>query len=363
MAHLFQKTDPISPRQKRKIRDILLIKMRYIGDTVLVTPLIDAIKAHIPHARIHLLVNKSVEDIVVDHPSLYQVHVFDYGRANRSLGYLFRFLRRLIQNRFQLVIDLTRNDRSALITILSGARYRLGYDGAIFPKNLVYTHTVPYYFGQVHTVDHHLSMGELLGFHHASPHPRLPVSADRIGIVMQRLKQAGMRLDAPYAVIHPGARRWYKRWPEERFAEIGDRLFQSLNLQVVLSGGSKDAKTCRRIENLMTAPCVNTAGRLPLADLPALIRQAGILIGNDSSPIHIATAVNTPSVSLFGPTQWEAWRPRRRHDIAIAAVFPCRPCGHSRPDCPHGSDYCMNVITVDRVWAAVKSIIEQLQES
>jgi len=350
--------DPITSRQKRKIRDILLIKMRYIGDTILVTPLIDAIKAHIPHARIHLLVNKGVEDIFADYPSLYKVHAFDYGQAKSSLGYVFRFLQRLIHNRFQLVIDLTRNDRSALFTILSGARYRLGYDGAVFPKNWAYTHTVAYYFGQVHTVDHHLFMGDLLGFHHAYENPRLRVSGDRINIVMQRLKRAGMRVDEPYAIIHPGARRWYKSWPEQRFAEIGNRLSQNTNLQVLLSGGPEDANTCRRIEALMTAPCFNMAGLLSLADLPALIQQATILIGNDSSPIHIATAVNTPTVSLFGPTQWEAWRPRRRHDITLAAVFPCRPCGHARPDCPRGTAYCMSAITVENVWAAVQRIIE-----
>ena len=85
--------------------------------------------------------------------------------------------------------------------------------------------------------------------------------------------------------------------------------------------------------------------------------RQGSLIGNDSAPIHIATAVKTPTVTLFGPTKWECWYPRRKHDRVIAAEYPCRPCGHAKLNCPLGDEFCMSSISFESVWEAVNEIL------
>jgi heptosyltransferase III len=129
---------------------------------------------------------------------------------------------------------------------------------------------------------------------------------------------------------------------------------------VALSGGTQDEDTCASIAAGMKSRVVNLCGRIPLNRLAALIQESTLLIGNDSAPIHIATAVNTPVIALFGPTPYQAWQPRRPHDrvLDIPVACPCRPCGHSRPDCPLGrAGYCMAHITEAQVWQAVEEIL------
>jgi ADP-heptose:LPS heptosyltransferase len=104
----------------------------------------------------------------------------------------------------------------------------------------------------------------------------------------------------------------------------------------------------------MTARAVNLCGQIALPQLPALIARSELLIGNDSAPIHIATAVNTPVIALFGPTRWENWYPRRDHDVTLTSVYPCRPCGHTKPDCPLGDSFCMSAISMESVWESVR---------
>jgi predicted lipopolysaccharide heptosyltransferase III len=335
-----------SPEQVRKI---LVMKMRYIGDTVLVTPLIRALKQAMPEAAICLLTNREAAPVVKGHPAIDTLLAFDYERAKRDGWYLLRFLLHIRRQRFDLVIDLTRNDRSALFTFASGAPLRLGYEGGPAFYRLAYTHRVPYRFGSIHTVDHHLMMAKCLGLPALERHPDLTVPAEDIRWVRDRLGTAGIDVSRPYALIHPGARRWYKSWPADRFARIGDELIDRYQIHVVLSGGAGDEVTCRRIATDMVGTATNLCGEIPLSRLAALIHQAALLIGNDSAPIHIATAVKTPVIALFGPTRWEAWQPRRDRDITLSADLPCRPCGHGRPDCPLGDAYCLSRIEVERV--------------
>ena len=90
------------------------------------------------------------------------------------------------------------------------------------------------------------------------------------------------------------------------------------------------------------------------------VQAASLLLGNDSAPIHVATAVGTPVIALFGPTRWEDWQPRRPHDKTLGIAFPCRPCGHSQPDCPLGEGYCMSQITEEMVWQAIEERFDKM---
>jgi lipopolysaccharide heptosyltransferase III len=340
-----------------RVKRILIIKMRYIGDTVLATPLITALAQALPEAGISLLTNLEAAPVVKGHPQIDSLMVFDYHRAKRDWRYVLRFFFHIRRQKFDLVMDLTRNDRSALFTLASGAPLRLGYEGGPAFYRLAYTHRVPYRFGSIHTVDHHLLMAESLGLPARERHPDLTVTAEDIRWVRDRLGAAGIDVCRPYALIHPGARRWYKSWPADRFARIGDELIDRYHIQVVLSGGAGDEVACRRIASEMVGSAANLCGKIPLSRLPALIHQAALLIGNDSAPIHVATAVKTPVIALFGPTRWEAWQPRRDQDITLSADLPCRPCGHGRPDCPMGDAYCLSRIPVESVLERIHDIL------
>lgn len=346
--------------RKENIEKILVIKMRYIGDTVLTTPLAACLKKGFPHARLDILVNRGTEPVLQHHPDVDQILAFDYPLSKKRLRYGVEFAFRIRNRGYDLVIDLTNNDRSALFTFISGASVRIGYVSQHrLRRKLAYTCVVDSVLGTLHTVDHHLNMAKALGLETAEIHPFIHVAEDQMRRVEKKLAQMGVDFSKPFVVIHPGARRWYKSWPPDRFAAIGDSVIKRYGVQVLLSGSASDQSTCLTILDHMKYPShvVNVSGQIPLAELPALIRKSVCLIGNDSAPIHIATAVNTPAVALFGATRWEDWYPRRAHDKVIAAEYPCRPCGHARKDCPLGSGYCMGSISFERVSKAVDEVL------
>lgn len=333
--------------------------MRYIGDTVLITPLLKALKTGIPDAQVDALVNKGTHQVLADNPFLGNTLIFDYQRSKRSFGYTLKFIKNIRNKKYDTVIDLTHNDRASLFTLVSGARRRIGYSsGHLLRRKFCYTDVIDSTFGEIHTVDHHLKPAQVLGITVMDHHPFIAVSEERIIGIEKMLLSEGLEKDEPYVVIHPGARRWYKSWPPERFARLGDGIFQEFGGRVIISGGEADRKVCSFIVGNMKHRGFNLAGRVALSDLPALIKKAVCLVGNDSAAIHIATAVKTPAIALFGPTDWKAWYPRRAHDKVIAVEFPCRPCGHSRADCHLGSDYCMAHISEEDVWAIVKKTIQ-----
>jgi predicted lipopolysaccharide heptosyltransferase III len=335
--------------------------MRYIGDTVLVTPLLRALKQAMPDARVHFLVNRQAAGIVEGHPNIDNLIAFDYDRAKGDIRYVIKFMIKIRRLGCDMVMDLTRNDRSALITFISGAAVRMGYTGGGRFQQMAYTHRLPYRFGRIHTVDHHLEMAAALGIPIDDIHPHLAVSAEDRQWIRSMLADHGIGNERPFVVIHPGARRWYKSWPPARFAQVADELMSRYPVQVVLSGGPLDRETCASIAAGMQKRAINLSGKVPLERLAALLRESKLFIGNDSAPIHIATAVNTPVIALFGPTLADTWQPRRAHDrtVEIPGSCPCRPCGHSRPDCPLGREgYCMAQISPQRVWHAIEAILD-----
>lgn len=315
-------------------RSILIIKMRYIGDTILVTPLLRVLKQAMPRTTLHLLVNRQTAGIVKGHPDIDSLIAFDYDRAKRDFRYFFQFLWQIRRLGCDMVMDLTRNDRSALFTFISGAAVRIGYEGTSFFLQKVYTHRLPYRFGRNHTVDHHLDMATALGLPATDVHPHLTVSEPDAGLIRRLLAANGIRAGRPIVLIHPGARRWYKSWPLERFSRIADALMTRYPIQVVLSGGQEDRETCKIIAARMKKRVIDLCGKVSLELLTALIRESILLIGNDSAPIHVATAVNTPVIALFGPTRWEDWQPRRPHDKTLGITFPVAPAAIPGPIVP-----------------------------
>ena len=338
------------------IRKVLLIKLRYIGDAVLVTPLLTSLKAALPNASLDFLVSKVAADILVDQPHINLVYSFDKKKGATST---LRLIRRLRAQDYDLVIDLTNNDRSMLFSRLSGARWRIGFRNRHrLLQRFVYSRVIDSDFGHIHTVDHHLKVAEELGLAIIDRHPFLAVSDKSVERIRCILSRYDIEVTKGYIAIYPGARRWYKSWPSRNFAALADRIVDRYGVSLVFIGGEQDRPVVRQILNEMQNTAVNLAGELGLRDLPAFLKMASCLVGNDSAPIHVATAVKTPVIALFGPTDARAWGPRRKHDITISADFPCKPCGHKNPDCPLGQDYCMSTIKVEQVWESVERVFK-----
>jgi len=332
--------------------------MRYIGDVVLTTPLLKTLKTGLPGIQTHMLVSRGTEAVLSSHPHADRVLCFDSEKAE-NIRYAANFIIRLRKEKYDAVIDLTGNDRSALFTRVSGARVRIGYAGENrLRENLAYNLQIQAVLGSIHTVDHHLKAAEIFGLHAEDIHPFIAVTSDQRLRVNSLLSARGINPSESFAIIHPGARRPYKSWPPERFARIGDYVIRTYGLHLLVSGSREEETVCAAIAEKMREKALNLAGQVPLSDLPALISKSRCLIGNDSAPIHISTAVSTPVIALFGPTDGKIWGPRRAQDRILGAEFPCRPCGHSRAFCPLGEQYCMSAISFASVRAAVDDVLK-----
>ena len=330
---------------------ILITKMRYTGDVLLVTPFIKAIRKAFPKAHLGVLVNKGTEDVLFNNPDVDEIITFD-----RSMGRLAQwgFIRRLKKRKFQTVIDMTNSDRSAWIARLIGAWSRIGVlsDNKFRNKHL-YNILVDRPIS-VHIVQRNLDIAKMLSCKRLKNEPVLNLTDEEL----KKGAELVSSVKKPYAVIHPGARRWYKSWPLEHFASLADKI-KARGVEVVIAGGPDDLESAQKIESLMDEKPANIAGKTSIRELAAVIKGASFFVGNDSAPMHISHVLGTRTIALFGPTDWRVWRPMGEKHFVFAKDVDCSPCGHSK-DCEKVDDWCMRLITVEEVMEAVESIVDEM---
>lgn len=334
----------------KAFRKILVIKLRYIGDVLITTPFIRALKGNLPHAEITVLVPFGAEPVLQGNPGLVEVIPYD---KRQGMGGDLALIRRLRSRSFDASFDLTDADRSAWLGFFSGARYRFGFEGGgILRRRALYTHVIPAPPLRTHQVDRNLFMAESLGLSVGDRSLCLYLSNAEIEMGKAVLHEEGLNTARPYVIIHAAARTAFKSWPADRFAALADRL-HTAGLQVVLTGSDKDRTMVRPVSEHMRTQAIDLTGKTDLRLLAAVIKGAALFVGNDSGPMHIASAVGTPVVALFGPTDWESWYPRGENDIFFSKEIDCRPCGHAT-DCDRGEKSCMGLISLEEVWDGVK---------
>lgn len=337
------------------IKKILVVKLRYIGDTLLTAPLLAALKEAFPEASITALVNRGTESVLAHHPAIAELLPLD-SKALGLAGYL-RFLEDIRRRRFDIAIDLTDADRSALITYWSHAPVRIGFEGkSVLRNRFLYNVLVRADELALHKIDHHLAIVEAMGYPVRHRDLRLFLAPEEREKTRLKIKEKGLNPDRPFIVFHPGARRWYKSWPPEYFSQLGNRVADELQMPLVLSGGPADREATEKIQKGMSHPSFNFAGELTLRELACLFESATLCVLNDSSPMHIAAAVQTPTIALFGLTDPKNWHPRGEAHQVFSQACPCRPYGHGR-ECDQADNHCMRRISVEEIFAAVKARI------
>jgi len=336
------------------VRNILVIKLRYVGDVLLATPVLRALREHYPDATLTMMVNQGTEDMVKHHPDLNEVLVVKRG----GIGEQLRALHQVRQRRFDCVIDLTDGDRSAILTWFSGAPVRIGFNDEHRWRGRLYTTIVPAPSVAVHRVERDLAA--------LTPLPPMGIGSKAGPLVLHTsqededaadrlLREVGvMETDGdmrkPVIVLHPGARYWFKAWPAIRFADLADRLAEVCGYRVLLAGGPDDLEMINAIRAQAKSSLVVMAGRATLLQFAAVLKRCAVFIGNDNGAMHIAAAVGTPVVGLFGPSNPMEWGPRGQKVKAIYKGLDCRPCFH--PTCQRGEQNCMKQISVDEVFRA-----------
>lgn len=342
---------------RRDFSRILLIKLSAVGDVVHTIPVLHQLRRRYPNAEIHWLAKPSVGELVAHHPAVDRIIPFPADgwrhpwrsrlQAPRALWTLIRQLR---AGRYDLVIDLHGQIRTAACTLLTGAPVRIGFDrpraevrhaspralpatayrhgwmGAREGSWLAYTHPIRIETLDRHAVDRYLRVGLLLGFEPAPADFSFPIAkaADLGAAALLREHGIDAAAGGGLVLIAPGTTWETKQWKAEGFAAVA-RHFLAQRMPVALIGARKDQAVCDLVER--DAPGVaNLCGRTSLGELAALMQHAAMVITNDSGPLHLAVALGRPTVSVFGPTDPLWIGPYQRPDATLSAGLSCQPC-------------------------------------
>jgi lipopolysaccharide heptosyltransferase II len=337
-------------------RRILITRLRFIGDIVLTTPVIRSVRAACPESYIAYMGERSAVTLLEQNPFLDEIIPYNYGRPGALEQARVGFL--LNRKRFDLVVDLFGNPRSAVLAWLSGARVRVGPERK--GRGRLYTIRVADDGRPKTAVEFHNGYIAAAGIPATASAPELFLSQDERRDGASYLRWAcgeGKPLEGggPIVGMHPGATWPAKKWLPEKFAGLADMLRSRLGARVIITSGPADVETALAVDSrAVSAPTVLNV--LPLRQLAAVISRCSVFVSNDAGPMHIAAALGVPTVGLFGPGEesiWFPYDPSAGH-TALRRDVPCHPC-HLDFCNRVGEDYmeCMKLLSVDDVFAAV----------
>ena len=348
------------------VKRVLVIKLRHVGDVLLNSPVFTVLDTQLPGVEIDALVYSETFPMLADHPALSRLHCIDRNWKKQSIKKQWRHERQLLKNLrsrdYDLIIHLTEHARGARLVRRLKPAYAVaqsypGKRGRWWRKSFTHTYRIP--SRPRHTVEVHLDALRRLGIYPATEDRRLVLipGADAEIKATELMQQHNLK-QGSYLLIHPTSRWMFKGWSRQGFAEVIQELHNQGHKLVLTS--SPDTAELEVIQQIMAddaeSPVVNLAGQLSLKELAAMIDRASCFIGLDSVPMHIAAAMNTPCIALFGPSDEQTWGPWDVQHKVLTMPYPCRPCGLD--GCGNGklSD-CLMTIDSKEVIAAVEKIL------
>lgn len=379
-----QRTSITLPQTAR----ILVVKLAGIGDLLLATPALQALRDSYPQAHIDLLVTpdsaglldgwKAIDSIIV-----LDKYLFDYTRQVLShpehLNRLTSLWNTLRQGRYDAVLLLHhltlpfgRLKHHALMRA-TGARWRVGLDNGHGWFLNVHVHDAG--FGARHEVEYNLAVAEAVGSTIRNPRLTVPLHASERAMARSLVygEQPYEQVPGPIIAMHPGSGGYStaRRWPAARFAQLATTLFHDVRGQLLLMGGPEEAELHQEILTLLPSelPARSLAGKGNIKVAAAVLEQADLFVGNDSALMHLAVAVGTPTVAIFGLTNANAWgpytpEPEGQWATVVRLDLPCMPCfyrGHQLGT-PQGcaTRDCLTTLGVDPVATAARRLLRDV---
>lgn len=341
------------------MRRILVVRLDRIGDVVLTTPVVQRLREAYPTAFIAMMVRPACRELLEGNPSLNEVICYDKDGLEGGWLRTIRFARALRRSQFDTALVVHPTRRSHWIVWLAGIPRRIGYDRK---DGWLLTHRLPHrkQEGAMHEAAYAMELLSALGLESSGPlRPYVPLSPQHQEHVGRLLASSGARERDVWVAIHPSASCISKRWMAERFGHVADALMDRHGARIVLvAGQGMDARYTEAVEQAMRHRPVNLAGRLSVGELACLLARCRLLISNDSGPVHIAAAVGTPVVDIFGRNQRglspARWGPLGEGHVVLHKEVGCRVC------LAHNCDIrfkCLTELTVDEVCQAAASIL------
>jgi len=341
----------LRPLNRLHIKRICLRATNWIGDAVMTTPAMAALRSAFPTAEIVVVANPPVAELFRHHPYCDRVLVYDKRGGHRGLSGFLRFCGLLRRERFDLAILFQNAVEAALLTFLAGVPRRAGY--ATDGRRLLLTHAVPVGDAErrLHHTAYYLQMLEVLGIRGGDGCLRLASSEEELAWARTQLGSGVL------VAINPGAAYGSaKRWYPDRFAEVGNRLAAEYGARIVLTGGPGEIEIGRDIAAAMSVVPLNLIGKTSVRQMMAILSLCRLVVTNDSGPMHVAAAYGVPIVAVFGPTDHTTTSPLAENCRVIRKEIACAPC--LLRQCP--TDHrCMEAVGVEDVMAGVREIWRQ----
>ena len=342
------------PKKSSEYKRILIVRTDRIGDVLLSTPVASALREAYPQAYIAMMVSPCAKEIVEANPYVDEAIVYDKDVLHKSWGHSVKFSQSLKKKKFDLAIVLHPTNRVHLVTYFAGIKRRVGYDRKM---SYLLTDRVRHIkqLGEKHESEYNLDLVRHIGIHPKEKKLFMGVGPETKAWVRELFIREGIKESDKLLAIHPGASCPSKVWPNERFARVADSLIEKAGFKVVIVAGQKDAALAQSVVKNMRYPAVNLAGGTSVAQLAGVFKRCRLLISNDSGPVHVACAVGTPVISVFGRSQAglspKRWGPSGARDKILHKDVGCVEClAH---DCVK-EFACLKAITTEDVLRAVE---------
>lgn len=336
---------------------ILIVKLSAIGDVVHSLPVLYALRDKFPSAHISWLVEEAASSLLHDHPLLDRLIVSrrkswlkalgHAGNRKRAISEMKSFIHELRDTEYDIVLDLHGLLKSGLLIFLVRGKRKIGYARGDEGSSIFLNEKITPYDIEKHAILRYMNLAIHLGAQPNGYYFPIPISSADKESIKRMLERE--RIEGPFIAINPVAKWDSKLWDKKKFALLADFCIKELRLSVIFTGGKEDDAEIQSIMEQMQEVALNFCGRTNLKELAYLYSLSQVMVTTDTGPMHIAAAVGTPVVALFGPTA--PWRtgPFGGGHIVIRKKLPCSPCFKKR--CT--GLRCMREIEVEEVLQAV----------
>jgi ADP-heptose:LPS heptosyltransferase len=328
--------------------NVLIVRLRSIGDVVLTLPALQALHDWRPDLRIHMVVEPLSAPLVEAHPAISEIIVL--RKFWKTVGQLRR-------RRFAIAFNMHGGPTSAFLTRLSGTPVRVCWARRQYSS--FYNVQVPIHFPvggrvEMHTAEHRLQQLLYTGLPEKPlPAAKICVDANAAERVRQKLAEKGIDLGEPYAVMRPGASQTNKRWPMERFGAIAKWLRDAHGIATVVNLGPGDEPIASEVRHHFGSGILDS---LDLRELIALLASSCLFVANDTGPTHIAAALGKKCVVIFGASDSKVWSPWKTEYRLVENPFPCSQCPRGKCE-SLGASQCIFYVSVDQVREACEDLL------
>lgn len=342
---------------RKALNRILFIRLRRIGDIVMTTPALTAVKKSIPEAEISYIIEAPYQTLLEGHPCIKNLIVIPEGLKTRDF---ISFLKKIRHQSFDAVLDLHGGPRAFWICLFTRSPRKIGYK--VKYKNFMYDIRIPRSYGnkQIHSVENHINLVKALGIQVPEIPPLSlpqanPSEKERVAQFLSSFTKPENKI----IVLHIGAGNRFRDWGQDNFIRLIDLFARTSHIEFILIGSNKDLDRQSKIEKNTAVPVLPLAGKLNFRELKELIHCSSLFIGPDSGPMHIAAATSTPIIALFGPTLPAHFSPWKAEAKIIRKEYDCIPC--KQVECKHKDYRCLQSIRPEEIYTAALSYLQESQ--